>query len=116
MLEVRITDFTKKIRSNFGRYKSNGRGPADYKISFGDRDSTIVEFKLGSSTTLRNNLLNQTQIYKKASRSISDIKVVLCYTAQEIQKVKRALKAIRQENAENIVVINATRKLSASKV
>lgn len=95
---------------------NNGRGPADYKISFGDRDSAIVEFKLGSSTTLKKNLLNQTEIYKKASRSISDIKVVLCYTVQEIQKVKRVLKAIKQEDAENIVVIDATNKLSASKV
>jgi len=43
---------------------NNGRGPADYKISFGRGDSTIVEFKLGRSSTLKNNLENQTAIYK----------------------------------------------------
>jgi hypothetical protein len=95
---------------------NNGRGPADYKVSFGERDSTIVEFKLGGSSSLKKNLQNQTEIYKKASKSISDIKVVLCYTKAEIAKVHRALKAIQQENAENVIVIDATPKLSASKV
>lgn len=95
---------------------NNGRGPADYKISYGDRDSTIVEFKLGKSSSLKKNLLNQTEIYKKASRSISDIKVILCYTKAEIAKVKRILKSINQENAENIFIIDATKKDSASKV
>jgi len=95
---------------------NNGRGSADYKISYGDRDSTIVEFKLGKSSSLQKNLLNQTEIYKKASRSISDIKVILCYTKTEIAKVKRILKSINQENAENIFIIDATKKDSASKV
>jgi hypothetical protein len=95
---------------------NNGRGSADYKISYGDRDSTIVEFKLGKSSSLKKNLLNQTEIYKKASRSISDIKVILCYTKGEMAKVKKILKSINQENAENIFIIDATKKDSASKV
>jgi hypothetical protein len=94
---------------------NNGRGPADYKVSYGQRNSTIVEFKLGNSTSLKANLLNQTQIYKKASRSIRDIKVILCYTQSEIRSVNRILASINQENAENIVVIDATPKISASK-
>ena len=95
---------------------NNGRGPADYKVSFGSRDSTIVEFKLGSSTSLKKNLMNQAEIYKKASKSISDIKVILCYTKAEIAKVIRVLKGLKQENAENVIIIDATRKLSASRV
>lgn len=95
---------------------NNGRGPADYKVSFGDRDSTIVEFKLGGSSSLKKNLQNQTEIYKKASKSISDIKVILCYTQSEIDKVQRTLKAIQQQNAENVIIIDATKKASASKV
>ncbi len=95
---------------------NNGRGPADYKISYGERDSTIVEFKLAGSSSLKKNLLNQTEIYKKASKSINDIKVILCYTQSEISKVIRILKSINQENAENIIIIDATRKVSASKV
>ncbi len=95
---------------------NNGRGPADYKVSFGNRDSTIVEFKLGSSTSLKKNLMNQAEIYKKASKSIADIKVILCYTKAEIAKVIRVLKDLKQENAENVVIIDATTKLSASRV
>jgi len=94
---------------------NNGRGPADYKVSFGNRDSTIIEFKLGSSTSLKRNLKNQTEIYKKASKSISDIKVILCYKRPEILKVNRILKEMKQENAENIVIIDASMKVSASK-
>lgn len=94
---------------------NNGRGPADYKVSFGSRESTIVEFKLGSSTSLRRNLLNQTEIYKKASKSTADIKVILCYSKAEIAKVNSILKTIQQENAENVVIIDATIKTSASK-
>lgn len=95
---------------------NNGRGPADYKISFGSRDSTIVEFKLGSSTSLKKNLQNQTEVYKKASKSIADIKVILCYTKSEIAKINRILKTMQQEDAENVVIIDATIKISASKV
>jgi len=95
---------------------NNGRGPADYKISYGERDSTIVEFKLAASSSLKKNLLNQTEIYKKASKSINDIKVILCYTNYEITKVNRILASINQECAENIVIIDGTKKISASKV
>jgi len=95
---------------------NNGRGPADYKISYGERDSTIVEFKLAASTSLKRNLLNQTEIYKKASKSINDIKVILCYKDSEIAKVNRILRSINQENAENIIIIDGRQKLSASKV
>lgn len=109
----RLTWFASPIDVN--SEVNNGRGPADYKVSFGNRDSTIVEFKLGRSSSLKANLQSQTEIYKKASKSISDIKIILCYTRAEIAKVERVLRAIRQEGAENIVVIDATPKVSASK-
>lgn len=94
---------------------NNGRGPADYKVSFGSGDSTIVEFKLAKSSSLKRNLENQTDIYKTASKSANDISVVLCYTESEIRKVKKVLKEIEKENHENIIIIDATRKASASK-
>lgn len=95
---------------------NNGRGPADYKVSFGSGDSTIVEFKLAKSSSLKRNLENQTDIYKTASKSANDISVVLCYTESEIRKVKKVLKEIEKENHENIIIIDATRKASASKL
>jgi hypothetical protein len=95
---------------------NNGRGPADYKISYGDRDSTIVEFKLASSSSLKKNLQNQCEIYKTASNSINDIKVILCYSDRDVAKVKRVLKELHQETSENVIVIDGQRKISASKV
>ncbi|OJH12869.1 hypothetical protein FPG87_02825 [Flavobacterium psychrophilum] len=82
---------------------NNGRGPADYKVSFGSGDSTIVEFKLGKSSSLKKNLQNQTDIYKVASKSAKDISVVLCYSISEIRKVQKVLKEIEKENHENII-------------
>jgi hypothetical protein len=95
---------------------NNGRGPADYKVSFGSGDSTIVEFKLAKSSSLKRNLENQTDIYKSASKSANDISVILCYTISDINKVKKILKEIKKENHENIITIDATRKASASKI
>jgi len=95
---------------------NNGRGPADYKVSFGSGDSTIVEFKLAKSSSLERNLENQTDIYKAASKSSNDISVVLCYTESDIRKVNRVLKKIDKEGDENIIIIDARRKASASKV
>jgi hypothetical protein len=95
---------------------NNGRGPADYKVSFGGEDSTIVEFKLGKSSSLSRNLANQTDIYKKESKSANDIKVILCYTEGEIKSVERALNKLKLVNQENIVIIDASAKKSASLV
>lgn len=95
---------------------NNGRGPADYKVSYGANDSTIVEFKLGKSSSLTRNLENQTDIYKKASKSANDIKVILCYTEGEIKAAERTLNKLELIEQENIVIINASPKKSASTV
>jgi len=88
---------------------NNGRGPADYKISLGSRDATIVEFKLGSSSSIEKNLNNQTLIYRNASGAINDIVVILCYTNTDIAKVERIIEARNRQNLEpagptNIVI------------
>lgn len=85
-------------------------------MSYGVNDSTIVEFKLGKSSSLARNLANQTDIYKKASKSANDIKVILCYTEGEIKAVERTLNKLELIDQENIVIIDASRKKSASVV
>lgn len=47
------------------REVNNGRGPVDFKISKGSKDTTLVEFKLASNSKLKNNLAKQVDIYKK---------------------------------------------------
>ena len=96
---------------------NNGRGPADYKISFGASDSSIVEFKLAKSSSIKRNLEKQVEIYKKASKSIADIKVILCYTEFEVAKIKNMVSRITKSKTipENVVIIDASPKISASK-
>jgi len=58
-------------------------------------------------------LTNQTKIYMEASSSNKDIKVVLCYTISEIEKVQKILKELKLSDEENVVIIDATPKKSA---
>jgi hypothetical protein len=95
---------------------NNGRGPVDYKISKGSKDKTLVEFKLASNTKLKNNLLHQVEVYKEASRTDNDIKVIMYFTDQEEHKVTEILNDLSLHNKENIILIDARIKVSASNV
>jgi hypothetical protein len=52
--------------SDVSREVNDGRGPADFKISRGAFDKTLVEFKLARNTQLKRNLEKQSPIYEKA--------------------------------------------------
>jgi hypothetical protein len=65
------------------REPNNGRGPVDFKVSFGAGDKSLIEFKLGSNTQLERNLEKQVAIYEQANRTRKSIKVVICYTAKD---------------------------------
>jgi hypothetical protein len=68
--------------SDVSQEVNDGRGPADFKISRGSGDKTIVEFKLASNPQLKRNLQHQLEIYKKSSGAKSGYKVILYTTAQ----------------------------------
>ncbi len=95
---------------------NNGRGPVDYKISRGSRDSTLVEFKLASNSKLKQNLKNQVAIYETANQTKKSIKVILYFSETELLKVLKILKELNLEGKENIILIDASRenKISAS--
>jgi hypothetical protein len=67
-------------RFDVGREVNDGRGPADFKITLGATDKTIVEMKLGSNSGLRRNLKKQAEIYQKASDAGSALKVILFFS------------------------------------
>lgn len=100
------------------REVNNGRGPVDYKISRGSRDSTLVEFKLASNSKLKKNLEHQVEIYQSANQTENAIKVIMCFSEAEMIKVSGILQELGLSDAENIVVIDAdrTNKESASNV
>lgn len=58
---------------------NNGRGPVDFKISKGDLDKTLVEFKLASNSKLKQNIANQVQVYEAANNTNQSMKVILYF-------------------------------------
>jgi len=100
------------------REVNNGRGPIDYKISHGSKNTALVEFKLASNTQLKHNLANQVEIYKKANNTDKAIKVIMYFSEEELNKVNRILNELNLQNCEDIVLIDARNdnKTSASKV
>ncbi|HEY3332798.1 MAG TPA: hypothetical protein VGK19_22385 [Capsulimonadaceae bacterium] len=100
------------------REVNNGRGPADFKVSFGGNDSTVVEFKLASNPQLSHNLKNQTAVYKQANNTNKSISVIFYFTSQELAKVERILNMLGIFGSPDVVLIDARRdnKTSASLV
>ena len=93
---------------------NNGRGPVDYKVSKGKANASLVEFKLASNSKLKRNLEKQTEVYGKASQTDKAIKVILYFSQSELDKVNKALKDLKLEGREDIVLIDAGRDTKAS--
>ena len=103
--------------SDVSREANDGRGPADFKISRGSLDKSIVEFKLASNTKLKANLEKQVEIYKKASDARFGVKVIMYFTETEYEKVISILRELNIENNRDIILIDGRKdnKTSASK-
>jgi hypothetical protein len=93
--------------SDVSREANDGRGPADFKISRGAADKTLVEFKLAGNTQLKRNLANQLEIYQKASDAQAGFKVIVYFSEQELVKVEGILRELGLANHDNIVLVDA---------
>lgn len=104
--------------SDVNREVNNGRGPADFKISKGANDKTLVEFKLARNKQLKKNLQNQLEIYKKANNTDKGIHVILYFSKEELERVNKILAELKLSPGDDIVLIDARfdNKVSASKV
>lgn len=101
----------------FDREVSNGRGSVDFLVSRGSSDSTLIEFKLASNTSLESNLKYQDDIYMRACETNNAIKVIFCFNEDELAKVKRLKKDSGFVGSKDIVVADCrSNKPSASKV
>lgn len=96
---------------------NNGRGPADFAISFGGSNKSLVEFKLAKNSQLKKNLENQVAIYEAASDTSKSLKVICYFSASELARVQRILQELELANNPGIVLIDARadNKPSASK-
>lgn len=99
------------------REPTSGRGPVDFKASYGAGDRSLIEFKLGSDRQLTRNLEKQVAVYEQANRTWSSVKVIVYYTAKAEERVKKILNELKLEGEKSIVVIDARsdNKQSASK-
>lgn len=86
---------------------NDGRGPADFKISRGAKDKTIVEMKLASNTALKRNLQHQAALYQNASDAKSAIKVIIYFDDGERAKVLTILRQLKLEGRPDIILIDA---------
>lgn len=94
--------------SDVTREANDGRGPADFKISRGASDKTIVEFKLAKNTQLERNLQKQCGVYEAASDATHpSIKAILYFDDSQYERVVRILKRLELVGNENIVLIDA---------
>ncbi|USK82106.1 hypothetical protein QRD90_09590 [Peribacillus frigoritolerans] len=101
----RLTWFASE--SDVNREVNNGRGPVDYKVSRGNKDKTLIEFKLASNSQLKRNLQNQVEVYEKANDTKKSIKVILYFSEQELNKVAKILRELKLTEAQNIILVDA---------
>ncbi|HET6433796.1 hypothetical protein [Dyella sp.] len=97
---------------------NNGRGPVDYKISRGSKDSTLVEFKLASNSKLRQNLANQVKVYEAANQTKKSVKAILYFSHSEYELVRKVMRDLGLKEGPDFFLIDAQRdnKPSASNV
>lgn len=103
--------------SDVNREVNNGRGPVDYKVSRGDADKTLVEFKLASNSQLKKNLQNQVKIYEQANQTKKSLKAIVYFSEREHKKVLDVLNELGLTGSPDIILIDARadNKPSASK-
>jgi len=104
--------------SDVSREVNDGRGPADFKISRGRFDKSIVEFKLAKNTALPRNLQHQAEAYKKAADAQHALKVIVYFTASEESKLRKLLRSMGLDRHSDVITIDARsdNKASASRL
>jgi len=101
---------------DLNREVNNGRGSADFVVSFGSGDKCVIEFKLASNKQLEHNLQNQLEIYKEANRTNCGVCVIVFTSDAEYKRMKGVLTRLGLDGNPRIIAINAIPKISASKV
>lgn len=86
---------------------NNGRGQADFIISMGQKNQSIVEFKLASNSTLAH-VFTQVKIYEAANCSDGSLIAIFCFSESEYLYLEQIVKAAGYENmiGESIYLID----------
>jgi len=100
--------------SDVNREVNNGRGPADFTVSRGVSDKTVVELKLARNSRLEQNLAKQAEIYARASNAQHKLKVIIYFNDNERSRVNDILKRLDLIGNPYIILVDARPKVSAS--
>ena len=95
---------------------NNGRGSIDFIVSYGSGDKVGIELKLASNSKLKNNLLKQTEVYKKDGNLQCVIKIIFCFSEKDFTKVNGILSEMGERSKKEIFLIDCRKKDSASNV
>lgn len=97
-----------------------GRGPVDFKFSYGSKNKILVEIKLSSSSKLIDGYTLQTETYKQAESAAKAFYLVI-QVGEHDDKIKK-LFDVKNELAKQgdtlpeIITVDALKKISASKL
>jgi len=93
--------------SDVSKEVNDGRGPADFKISRGSKDKTLVEMKLASNSQLKRNLKSQAEAYQKASDAATAYKAIVFFSASEEKRVLKILRQLKLSSDNHIILVDA---------
>lgn len=117
MIQLAADAYNKDHKWDISREPDAGRGPVDFKISRGN-DKTVIEVKLSSSSQYIHGYTIQIEEYAKAEQT--ENKVYVLIDLGHPGKVKK-LREIHDkkyndgENPPDLVIIDARKRISASK-
>jgi len=100
---------------NYDSEVDNGSGPIDFIISFGSQDKIGLELKRASNTKLKQNMLNQGDIYRNDSNLKHVIKTIFYFSDKELERVNKILKELNKpvDNKE-VFLVDCRKRESAS--
>lgn len=97
-----------------------GNGPVDFKLSTGKSSRVLVEIKLSINSKLVAGYNRQLTTYDEAEEALHSIFLIIDVggTGENIKRVyeKRNERAVREQSAPAVVVVDGRQRVSASKL
>ena len=93
----------------------NGDGPADFVVSYGANDSTVIEFKLASNKKLKH-IFEQVKAYEKANNTNQKVIVLFYFNDKEYNRAMKIINDNKKTNEidKTIFLIDCRNRESAS--
>lgn len=117
-----IADLICEINNyDISREPNAGRGPVDFKLSKGYNQRAVVEIKFSNNPKLKAGYLKQLQQYIISEKAKYAVYLIFLVRDEDVSKINELMEIKRQQEesgqfAPKIIVVNAEKKKSASKL